>query len=189
MVWRYVTLAEIAYPHTSTSHILRDICQRKFSSNTLWLNSFFIYMVATHLQVPNLHSHVPSLTYYFRPSDLLSKILIQVEGHFHTLGRRIFNSSGYAGPVMISGDRIVKFGMALVMAEAFVPHNRNTTIPRRPKLYLLWTSSIRRDSIMLNFTAQRISSWNCWAIQRLYRKAAKILCLATIALISNDERV
>ena len=88
-------------------------------------------MVATHLQVPNLHSHVPSLTYYFRPSDLLSKILIQVEGHFHTLGRRIFNSSGYAGPVMISGDRIVKFGMALVMAEAPAVCSFPTTVTQQ----------------------------------------------------------
>ena len=52
------------------------------------LNSFFIYMyrrVAIHLLVPNLRSHVrvPSLFQHFRPSDVLNKILIEVEGDYH----------------------------------------------------------------------------------------------------------
>ena len=48
---------------------------------------------------------------------------------------------------MISGDRIVKFGMALVMAEmcSFV----TTLLFQGPRLYSFWTSSIRRVSIML----------------------------------------
>lgn len=51
-----------------------------------------------------------------------SKILIDVEGAYHFLTvtrvRRIFNSSSHAGPVPISGDRIVKFRKAVVTAEA-----------------------------------------------------------------------
>ena len=80
---------------------------------------------------------------------------------------------------MISGDRIVKFGMALVMAEmcSFV----TTLLFQGDQGYIF----INKESLD---NAQRITSWHRWAIQGRHRTTAKARCFVSIVVIERWSR-
>ena len=93
----------------------------------------------------------------YRPSDVLIKILIEVEGayHFHE-----YSTAAAMQDRLISCDGIVKTVVdGSGSRDVFVRHK--TTIPWRLKLYPLWTSSVYGHSIMISVLGESAR----WATQ------------------------
>ena len=107
------------------------------------------------LQVyPNIFAHQISLA---KSSSRLKATIISTH-----LGD---NSSGHAGPEMISGDRIVKD------LAVFVRHKTTYSMATAVIFIMYFINTEKVDNAQ--FTARRISSWHRWAAQGLHSTAEK----------------